>query len=203
MISVLIILLIATNLITIYRLKRKKIKKYFSKSFIKSVSLEKVNKIFESEKISLNYNLQSLFTNLIIINNLTVENPKFFIEVVRKSSIEISPYKTQEMYNDNIGEVKKIVKTTPSKIWPEKDRDINFLILKVKINGAKAFIKTFLSPTITKVNLSDVYFSKVGNGWQMGSYIHHKNALKKIYYSVLAKISDLELKNFLKKLYNL
>ena len=157
----------------------------------------------ESGKVTLSYNFKSLFSDLIIINNLTVENPKFFIEVVRKSSIEISPYKTQEMYNDNIGEVKKIVKTTPSKIWPKKDRDINFLILKVKINGAKAFIKTFLSPTITKVNLSDVYFSKVGNGWQMGSYIHHKVALKKIYYDVLAKISDLELKNFLKKLYNL
>ena len=54
MISVLIILLIATNIITIYRLKRKKIKKYFAKSLIKSVNLEKVNKIFESEKISEN-----------------------------------------------------------------------------------------------------------------------------------------------------
>ena len=157
----------------------------------------------ESGKVTLSYNFKSLFSDLIIINNLTVENPKFFIEVVRKSSIEISPYKIQEMYNDNIGEVKKIVKTTPSKIWPEKDRDINFLILKVKINGAKAFIKTSLSPTITKINLSNIYFSKVGNGWQMGSYIHHKAALKKIYYSVFAKISDLELKNFLKKLYNL
>jgi len=54
MISVLIILLILTNVITIYFLNRKKIKKYFFKSTIKSVSLEKVNKIFESEKISEN-----------------------------------------------------------------------------------------------------------------------------------------------------
>ena len=54
MISVLIILLIATNIITIYLLNRKEIKKYFAKSFIKSVNLEKVNKIFESEKISEN-----------------------------------------------------------------------------------------------------------------------------------------------------
>ena len=54
MISVLIILLIATNIITIYLLNRKEIKKYFAKSFIKSVNLEKVNKIFESKKISEN-----------------------------------------------------------------------------------------------------------------------------------------------------
>ena len=44
MINVLIILLITTNIITIYLLNRKAIKKYFAKSFIKSVNLEKVNK---------------------------------------------------------------------------------------------------------------------------------------------------------------
>ena len=52
MISVLIILLIASNIITIYLLNRKEIKRYLAKSLIKSVNLEKVNKIFESEKIS-------------------------------------------------------------------------------------------------------------------------------------------------------
>ena len=41
--------------------------------------------VFESEKISLNYNLQSLFTNLIIINNLIIKNSKFFLELVEKS----------------------------------------------------------------------------------------------------------------------
>ncbi len=52
MISVLIILLIASNIITIYLLNRKEIKRYLAKSLIKSINLEKVNKIFESEKIS-------------------------------------------------------------------------------------------------------------------------------------------------------
>ena len=54
MISVLIIFLVLSNIITIYLLNKKSIKKYFAKSFIKSVNLEKVNKIFESEKISEN-----------------------------------------------------------------------------------------------------------------------------------------------------
>ena len=54
MTNALIILLIITNIITIYLLNKKKIKKYFTKSIIKSVSLEKVNKIFETEKISEN-----------------------------------------------------------------------------------------------------------------------------------------------------
>ncbi len=54
MTSVLIITLIASNIITIYFLNRKKIKKYFTKTLIESVNLEQVNKIFESEKISEN-----------------------------------------------------------------------------------------------------------------------------------------------------
>lgn len=156
----------------------------------------------ESEKIILNYNFKSLFSDLIIINNLIIENPKFFLEIVEKPSIELSPYKIQEMYKDNVGGVKKIIKSTPSKIWPKKDKDINFLILKAKIKEAKAFLKTSFSPTTTKINLSNIYFSKVGNGWQRGEYIHHKVALKEIYSNLITKIPDLELKNFLKKIYD-
>ena len=160
------------------------------------------NNFLESEKIILNYNFKSLFSNLIIINNLIVENPKFFLEVIEKPSVELSPFNLQQIYDDNVGGVKKIIKSIPRKIWNKKDKDINFLILKVKINGAIAFIKTPFSPIPTKIDLSDIYYSKVGNAWQMGNYIHHKSALKKIYYDMIEKIPDLELKNFLKKIYN-
>ena len=60
--------------------------------------------IFESEKIALNFDLKSLlFSNLIIINNLIVENPKFFLEIVeinKNSSKNEDPSIT---YDDNIG----------------------------------------------------------------------------------------------------
>ena len=52
MTSILILILIISNFVLIYLLNRKKIKKYFSASSIKSVNIEKVNKIFESKKIS-------------------------------------------------------------------------------------------------------------------------------------------------------
>tara|TARA_Y100000590_G_scaffold347793_1_gene398545 strand:+ start:1787 stop:2572 length:786 start_codon:yes stop_codon:yes gene_type:complete len=52
MTSFLIAVLILLNIITIYFLNRKKIKKYFAKSLVKTVNIEKVNNIFESEKIS-------------------------------------------------------------------------------------------------------------------------------------------------------
>ena len=150
----------------------------------------------------LNYNFKSLFSDLIIINNLIIENPKFFLEIVEKPSIELSPYKIQEIYDDNIGEAKKIIKSEPCKIWPKKDKDTNFLILDVKINGAKAFIKTSFTPNHTKIDFSNIHFTRIGNGGEGGNYIHHKDALKLIYYDLIARISDLELKNFLKKIYN-
>ena len=160
------------------------------------------NNFLESEKIILNYNFKSLFSNLIIINNLIVENPKFFLEVIEKPSVELSPFNVQQIYDDNVGGIRKIVKTEPSKIWPTKDKDTNFLILDVKINGAKAFIKTSFTPNHTKIDFSNIHFTRIGNGGEGGNYIHHKDALKLIYYDLIARISDLELKNFLKKIYN-
>ena len=160
------------------------------------------NNFLESEKIILNYNFKSLFSNLIIINNLVVENPKFFLEVIEKPSVELSPFNVQQIYDDNVGGVKKIVKTEPSKIWPTKDKDTNFLILDVKINKAKAFIKTPLTPYHTKIDLSNIHFTRIGNGGEDGNYIHHKDAMKLIYYDLIARIPNLELKNFLKKIYN-
>ena len=54
----------------------------------------------ESEKVTLRYNFKSLLSNLIIIDNLTVENPKFFLEIIKKPSTELSPNKKQEMYEE-------------------------------------------------------------------------------------------------------
>ena len=160
------------------------------------------NNFLESEKIILSYNFKSLFSNLIIINHLIVEKPKFFLELIEKPSIELSPFNTQKMYDDNVGGINKIVKTKPNKIWPTKDTDTNFLILDVKINEAQVFIKTSFHTNPTKINLSNIHYTRIGNGGEGGNYIHHKDALKLIYYDLIAKIPDLELKNFLKKIYN-
>jgi len=178
------------NLITVDNIKIKNPSNFYYKNF------------FESEKIILNYNFRSLFTNLIVINKLVVENPKFFLELIKKPSVELSPFNVQQIYDDNVGGVNKIIKTKPSKIWPTKNKDINFLILDVEINETKAFIKTFFGPNQTKIDLSNIRFSRIGNGGEDGNYIHHKDALKLIYYDLIAKIPDLKLKNFLKKIYN-
>ena len=159
--------------------------------------------ILESEKIALNFDLKSLlFSNLIIINNLIVENPKFFLEIVEineNSSKNEGSSITPITYDDNIGLAKKITENTPDKIWPDKKKDINFLILKTKISGAKAFIKISSLTTPTKIKLSDMYFNKIGNE---KNYQHYKDVLKFILFDIIASTSDFELKKLLKKVYN-
>ena len=159
--------------------------------------------ILESEKIALNFDLKSLlFSNLIIINNLIVENPKFFLEIVEineNSSKNEGSSITPITYGDNIGLAKKIAENTPDKIWPDKKKDINFLILKAKIIGAKTFIKTSSLPIPTEIDLSDMYFNKVGNEKH---YQHYKDVLKFILFDIIASTSDFELKKLLKKVYN-
>ena len=159
--------------------------------------------ILESEKIALNFDLKSLlFSNLIIINNLIVENPKFFLEIVeinKNSSKNEDSSITPITYDDNIGLAKKITENTPDKIWPEKKKDINFLILKTKISGAKAFIKISSLTTPTKIKLSDMYFNNIGNE---KNYQHYKEVLKLILFDAIASTTDFELKKLLKKIYN-
>ena len=158
---------------------------------IKSPNEFYYDNIFESEKITLSYNPQSLLTNLITYNNLIIENPKFFVELIEESP---------KVYDDNISVAKKYIKNTPDKIWPDKDKkkDINFLILKTEIKGAKVSIKTSHLSTPTKIDLSDMYFNKIGN--EKG-YQHYKDVFKLIFFDMYARISDPKLKNLLKKTY--
>jgi hypothetical protein len=158
---------------------------------IKSPNEFYYDNIFESEKITLSYNPQSLLTNLITYNNLIIENPKFFVELIEESP---------KVYDDNISVAKKYIKNKPDKIWPDKDKkkDINFLILKTEITGAKVSIKTSHLTTPTKIDLSDMYFNKIGN--EKG-YQHYKDVFKLIFFDMYARISDPKLKKLLKKTY--
>ena len=120
----------------------------------------------------------------------------FFLELIENlSKSEDSPI----TYDDNIGVAKKITENTPDKIWPDKKKDINFLISKAKIIGAKTFIKTSFLPIPTEIDLSDMYFNKIGNE---KNYQHYKDVLNLILFDIIARTSDLELQKLLKKIYN-
>tara|TARA_B110000259_G_scaffold137071_1_gene154363 strand:- start:387 stop:1067 length:681 start_codon:yes stop_codon:yes gene_type:complete len=157
--------------------------------------------IFESDKIVLNLNLKSLlFSDLIIINKLVIENPKFFLDIIQKNKKSLKNDETLLTYEDNIGLAKKINENTPDKIWPKKTKDINFLILETLITGGRAFIKTSFIVKPAEIKLSDMSFKKTGNE---KNYQHYKEVLKFILFDIMARTNNFEMKKILKKIYNL
>ena len=76
--------------------------------------------IFETKSIFINVDIKSfLFGNLRIINNLMIDEPKFYLEVIQKNlkledQIESD---TQIVFEDNIGIAKKLSQNLSDKIW--------------------------------------------------------------------------------------
>jgi hypothetical protein len=157
--------------------------------------------IFEADILKVSFNLKSLFfSKLVLIYDLNIQNPKFFLELLLK---EIkSDGKTEQVkiiYEDNIGLAKKINENLPEIIWPIKKKDINFLISKININNGKAFIKISTITNETETSMSNIQFVNVGN--EKG-HKHYKDALKIILFDIFARLEDPDLKKILKKVYN-
>ena len=155
--------------------------------------------IFESDKVTIVFELNSLFfSNLIIVQSLKIESPRFFLDIFENNKTKIDNTNSSKIFEDNIGLAKKINENSPDKIWPEKRRDINFLILKAEITGAKAFIKVSTLPIPSEVKLSNMQFNKIGNE---KNYQHYKDVLRIILFDIMASTSELELKKILKTIY--
>jgi len=159
--------------------------------------------IFESELLSIRIDLKSyLFSKLVVINDLKIDKPTFFLELIAKKNDSGEDVRNIEkaIFDDNIGVAKKINENLPDKIWPVKKRDINFLILKSSIYNAKAFIKISSLKGSSKINLSNFRFQRIGN--QKG-YQHYKDVLKIIFFDIFARETDPAKKKILKEVYKL
>ena len=177
------------NLLEVTGIKIKNLNKFYNKN------------IFESDKIVLDFNLKSLlFSDLIIINNLDIENPKFFLDIVQTNKKSLKNGEILLTYEDNIGLAKKINENTPDKIWPPKKKDINFLILKTSITGGRAFIRTSFIAESADIKLSDMNFKKIGNE---KNFQHYKEVLKFILFDIMSGTNSFEMKKILKRIYNL
>lgn len=157
--------------------------------------------IFKSEKISINLDFKSfLVGDLRIITNLIIEKPKFYLEVTQKklNSKDQTGNKTQIIFEDNIGIAKKISQDLPDKIWPTKEKDINFIILKSKISDGIAYVKISSIKDESVIKLSNFEFTKIGN--QKG-YQHYKDVLKIMLFDVFGRETDIKKKRILKKIY--
>ena len=149
------------------------------------------NDIFKAEKITINLNLKSLFTKLIIIENIEVQNPMLYIK------FDISKKKDQ-FIKDNLGISKNYKNKLNPKIYPKKIVDINFLVMSSSIENLKINIERSDSNDIESLTLSNLYFKKFGN--EKG-YRHYKDIFKLILFEITMKITDQELKKIIRKNY--
>ena len=158
---------------------------------------------FKADKIFLNLDLNSyLFKKLVIINELKIKNPKFYLEIIENqiTSDDKKEDKLKITFKDNIGIAEKINNEIPDKIWPTKIRDINFLILKSYIMNGKAFIKISSIPNESKIKLSSFKFTNVGNDKR---FQHYKSALEIMLFDIMGRVKDFDKRRILEKAYNL
>jgi len=164
------------------------------KIILNSVKVESTKKIyykniFEAEKIEIEYDFKSLFTDLVIINHLIFYNSKIFLDIDIKDKV---------ISDDNFEEVKKQEEGYKSKIYPPKKKDKNFLILKFQTYDSQGFIKPSNKSNEIEINLSDMSFYKIGN---KNDLQHYKDVFKIILGDIFFKIPDTNLKNLIKKTY--
>ena len=152
--------------------------------------------IFKAEKIEINFDVNSVFSDLILIKSLDIYDPEFFLDIILKNNNQNNDNK--KFYEDNIGIAKKINENSPDKIWPKKNKDINFLIKKSNLYGGVGYIKVpqILNPS--KVKLSQMKFFSFGND---KNYRHYKDVLNSILFDLYARTDKTELKQLLKEIY--
>ena len=168
---------------------------YLKKQIIlNSVEVESTNKIFyenifEAEKIEIEYDFKSLFTDLVIIKHLIFYNSKIFLDIDIKDKV---------ISDDNFEEVKKQEEGYKSKIYPTKKKDINFLISKFQTYNTQGFIKPSNKSNEIEINLSDMSFNKIGN---KKNFQHYKEVFKIVLGDFFLRIPDINLQKLIKKTY--
>ena len=152
--------------------------------------------IFKAKKIEINFDMNSIFSDLIIIENLNLYDPEFFLDINIKKNLQNTDNK--KIYEDNIGLAKKINENIPDKIWPKKNKDVNFLIKKSNLYGSIGYIKVPQISNPSKIKLSQMKFYSFGND---KNYRHYKDILNSILFDFYARTDEIELKQLLKEIY--
>ena len=158
-------------------------------------------KNFSSENINIDIDVKSyLFSDLVIINSLNIENSNFYLEIVKNSTNKNKKKEKDEIiYIDNIGLAEKNFLKKEPKIWPIKKKDINFLIKKTYLSNTNASIYIPSFPKETKITLSNFQFSNVGNDLKAK---HYKDVFKILLLDIFASVKIMKIKSLLKTIYN-
>ena len=205
--SIILILILICNKLIISRLILLSFEKWINKEIIVEdfdifykkgeVSLNNIvvtdqkEDIFTAKRIILNFKQDSLFTKLIIIKKIKVQEPTLNLK------FDILSEKG-ELINDNLGVSKSIKQKKNPKIYPKKIVDINFLVENSNFEEFTVNIKRLDNNFEESITLSNMRFTKFGN--ELG-YQHYKDIFKIILLDFVMRISDQDLRKMIKKYY--
>ena len=153
--------------------------------------------IFDANLIFIDFDFLSLFSNLIIINQVTIIDPVFYFDIKTQNN-NTKLNKRNIIDNINITDNSK-------KIYPSKKKDKNFLISNLSIKNSKAIIKYKENIKDLNINLSTITFSNVGNAGKEKSnnFQHYKEVFRFILSDIFFKIPNYELRELIKKNYKI
>ena len=150
--------------------------------------------VFDANSIFIDFDFQSLVSNLIIINQVIIIDPVFYFDIkIQNNNIKLN----KENVIDNIN-----ITDNSKKIYPLKKRDKNFLISNLSIENSKATIKYEKYNKDLNINLSSITFSNVGNSGKNkdDNFQHYKDVFKLILTDIFFKIPDYELRESIKNI---
>ena len=156
--------------------------------------------VFEATKVLIEYDLTSIFSDLIVIKSILLIGPKFYFEILEDKK----EGNQNKNLKDNVDLIKTINQENPKK-YPKKKKDRNFIIKIVKINNSSAYVKAPQNKTNININLSNMKFQNVGNADKIGENKsqHFKDIFKIILMDIYFKIPDQRLKELVKKNYKI
>ena len=156
--------------------------------------------VFEATKVLIEYDLTSIFSDLIVIKSILLIGPKFYFEILEDKK----EGNQNKNLKDNVDLIKTINKENP-KEYPKKKKDRNFIIKIVKINKSSAYVKAPQNKTNININLSNMKFQNVGNAHKIEEHKsqHFKDIFKIILMDIYFKIPDQRLKELVKKNYKI
>ena len=149
--------------------------------------------IFSAERINLKLKPKSLFSKLIIIEDIYIQKP------IINLKFDISK-NNKKLIDDNLGLLKNLREKDNPKIYPKKLIDINFLVLSSSLENLKFNLERSDTNQIRTINLSNMYFKNFGN--EKG-YRHYKNVFQIILGDLLLRIPDQELRLIIKDSFNI
>ena len=158
--------------------------------------------VFDANLIIVDFDFKSLFSNLVILNKVTIIEPIFYFEIKDKDS---NQKLNKKNIIDNLNIMDNSSKENSSKIYPLKKKDKNFLISNLLIENSKAVIKYQKNIKDLHIDLSSITFNNVGNAGKEkdNNFQHYKDAIKLILTDIFFKIPDYKLRKLIKENYKI